>query len=103
MTTEFTSDKDILKAAIEASPGLDRDTAFYAATEEAIERFGTEGGTNDRKAVIALTDGEDTFVDDTEAALGHRPSPRAGNLAPLSQTRQAGGTHGGLNQCFLNA
>ncbi|WP_019627492.1 VWA domain-containing protein [Thioalkalivibrio sp. AKL10] len=70
MTTEFTSDKDILKAAINNPPALDRDTAFYDATVEAIKRFDTANSTHDRKAVIALTDGEDTIVDDTEAALG---------------------------------
>ncbi|WP_024327780.1 VWA domain-containing protein [Thioalkalivibrio sp. AKL19] len=68
MTEYFTSDQDILQDAIDDPPGLDRDTAFYAATEEAIERFGTKKSTHDRKAVITLTDGEDTFVDDTEAA-----------------------------------
>ncbi|OOC48662.1 MULTISPECIES: choice-of-anchor D domain-containing protein [Thioalkalivibrio] len=69
MTEYFKSDKDILKAAINNPPDLGRDTAFYGATEEAIARFDNPGSNNDRKAVIALTDGEDTVVEDTEAAL----------------------------------
>lgn len=32
-----------------------------------------------------------------KTALGHRPSPRAENLAPLSQTRSPEGSGGGLN------
>ncbi|WP_026289214.1 VWA domain-containing protein [Thioalkalivibrio sp. ALMg11] len=70
MTTDgFTSVKGDLEAAIKNPPDLGRDTAFYGATEEAIARFDIPGSNNDRKAVIALTDGEDTVVEDTEAAL----------------------------------
>ncbi|WP_373025802.1 VWA domain-containing protein, partial [Thioalkalivibrio sp.] len=57
----FTAKKDILKAAIDEPPDLDRDTAFYDATVEAIERFEDAKSAHDRKAVITLTDGEDTL------------------------------------------
>ena len=83
MTTEFTSDEEILKAAIKNPPDLDRDTAFYDATVEAIKRFDTANSTHDRKAVIALTDGEDTIVDDTEAALNDTIGEAVGADIPV--------------------
>ncbi|WP_018168298.1 VWA domain-containing protein [Thioalkalivibrio sp. ALMg9] len=82
----FTSDKDVLETAIDKDPGdIGRDTAFYYATEIAIDRFETEGGTNDRKAVIALTDGEDTTVpvDERDLALDDAIAQALGEDIPV--------------------
>ena len=58
MLDGFTSDKDVLLAAIAEDPALPGGTATYDATAAAVER--TRPRTKDRKAVIVLTDGEDT-------------------------------------------
>ncbi|WP_018881424.1 VWA domain-containing protein [Thioalkalivibrio sp. ALE30] len=56
----FTSDKDVLKAAIEEEPtAIGRGTAFYDATVEAIERMEAREERRERKTIIALTDGQD--------------------------------------------
>ena len=61
---EFTSDKNALKEAIETLPEFERTTAFYDAIVLAIENI--KVSTNDRKAIIAMTDGKDnaSVVDD---------------------------------------
>ncbi len=63
----FTADKNFLKEKIDERPPeeeIGRSTAFYDATVKAIDRIQTSD--KHRKAVIALTDGEDTSSVDAE-------------------------------------
>ena len=57
----FTSDKDLLKAAIFAPADLGWWTALYDAVYQAVDD--TTSRTKDRKAVIVLTDGKDKGPD----------------------------------------
>lgn len=67
MLADFTSDKAELLAAIAEDPNLPGGTATYDATAAAVER--TRSRTKDRKAVIALTDGEDTTSSDLAGTI----------------------------------
>ena len=58
MLDDFTSDQAELLAAIAEDPGLTPGSAFYDATVAAVER--TMARAKDRRAVIVLTDGDDT-------------------------------------------
>lgn len=57
----YSSDKDLLKAAINDSYPTEEDTALYDAIVKAIEDTAARSGSN-RKAVIVITDGIDWSV-----------------------------------------
>jgi VWFA-related protein len=68
MLDDFTSDKAELLAAIAEDPSsFGSGTATYDATNAAVERI--QSGAKDRKAVILLTDGQDTTSTDLASTI----------------------------------
>jgi Ca-activated chloride channel family protein len=62
VTRPFTSDKDLLIAAINSTPNVGAQTRFYDSIVRAVNNLSTR--TKDRKAIIIITDGEDNNGND---------------------------------------